>query len=817
MQIVPPRLAVALTVGLAATAPLAAQTARTPAAPPSLIGFGSAAVISGNEVYVGRPGEFGLFPMPPSDAGGIHVFRRGADGAWTEANALAASSPAIGDGFGEALAISGNRLLVGAAKRDSLRGTVFVFERSGPNAAWRQTAELKAGDAAPGDSLGFAMVLGDGVAAIGAPGAGTAGAVYVFRHAASGTWTQTAKLTGSDVPEGGRFGAAVTFVGDRLVVGAPGRHASPSLFGPGGAFLDGGAYVFAPGADGWTQEATLTGAPDTTRAFGFAFSADPTGVFVTAPATGASRGAVYRFERSGSTWRRTAKLMAAKPTPGSFLGFSVARTGDDLLVGAPVAEHGKGAVVVFRRGADGWTEAQSLTVTPRGLLPFTGAAVSASGDLAVVGAPGAEFFEGIGYVFQRDQMGKWQEHGSIAERQPDLGAVSGKKVDCQDGDAGVFPCEQVDLQAFMPKEALGAGRGIMVSDLWGWTDPDTKREYAIVGRFDGTSFVDVTDPTSPRYLGWLPLPDSAHANLWRDIKVYKNYAFIVADAAGPHGVQIFDLAQLRSVATPPATFHETAHYDGIASAHNIVINEATGFAYVVGANSGGETCGGGLHMVDIRTPTAPKFAGCFADPTTGNANTGYSHDAMCVVYHGPDTAHDGREICFGANETALSIADVTDKEHPVALSKASYPNVGYAHQGWISEDHQYFYLDDELDELAGTVPRTRTLVWDIQDLDDPVLLTEFLGTTAASDHNLYVRDHFMYQSDYVAGLRVIDIADPANPKEVGYFDTVPHGENAPGFAGSWSNYPFFASGNIIVSSMREGLFILKKRDTQLVP
>ena len=122
-----------------------------------------------------------------------------------------------------------------------------------------------------------------------------------------------------------------------------------------------------------------------------------------------------------------------------------------------------------------------------------------------------------------------------------------------------------------------------------------------------------------------------------------------------------------------------------------------------------------------------------------------------------------------------------------------------------------------MDEFAGSVPRTRTLVWDVTDLDDPVVLTEFLGTTAATDHNLYINDRYMYQSNYVAGLRIIDVADPRNPVEVGYFDTVPFGENVPGFAGSWSNYPFFKSGTIIVTSMREGLFVLKKRQTPVLP
>ena len=127
---------------------------------------------------------------------------------------------------------------------------------------------------------------------------------------------------------------------------------------------------------------------------------------------------------------------------------------------------------------------------------------------------------------------------------------------------------------------------------------------------------------------------------------------------------------------------------------------------------------------------------------------------------------------------------------------ASYPNTSYAHQGWLSEDQAYFYLDDEGDEIAGTVPKTRTIVWDVSKLDEPVLVKEFLGTTSATDHNLYVKGNYMYQSNYVAGCASSTSPTRQAPKETGYFDTVPVGENVPGFAGSWSNYPYFKSGTI---------------------
>ena len=362
---------------------------------------------------------------------------------------------------------------------------------------------------------------------------------------------------------------------------------------------------------------------------------------------------------------------------------------------------------------------------------------------------------------------------------------------------------------------MGGGRGVSLNDIWGWTDPETGAEWALLGRSNGTAFVDVSDPNNPTYVGELMLTEGSNPGFWRDIKVYKDHAFIVADGSGSHGMQVFDLTRLRNVAEIPYTFDADAIYDGVHSAHNIVINEDTGFAYAVGSSSGGETCGGGLHMINIQDPINPQFAGCFSDTNTGRSGTGYSHDAMCIVYHGPDADHQGKEICFGANETALSIADVSDKSSPVALSNASYPNVSYAHQGWITEDHKYFYLDDELDELQGRTSSTRTLVWDVTDLDDPQLVKEHQSASKSSDHNLYIRGNYMYQSNYVSGLHVLDISDPENPVEVGYFDTLPFGENEPGFGGSWSNYPYFESGIIVVSSMGEGMFVLRRRDVDI--
>ncbi len=318
----------------------------------------------------------------------------------------------------------------------------------------------------------------------------------------------------------------------------------------------------------------------------------------------------------------------------------------------------------------------------------------------------------------------------------------------------------------------------------------------------------------------LPLTDGARPSAWRDIKTYKDHAFIVSDGAGEHGMQVFDLTRLRTLKPQnghPVTVNDDALYTEIASSHNIVINEDTGFAYSVGSSGGGTTCGGGLHMIDIHDPLHPKFVGCFADASTGRAGTGYSHDAECVTYKGPDKRYRGHEICIGLNENAVSIADVTDKAHPKALAHATYPNAAYTHQGWFTEDQRYFFVDDESDELrvvdgVHPVPKTRTLIWDLADLENPKLAKEHMGVEATSDHNLYIKGNLMYQANYRSGLRVLSIKDPLNPKEIAYFDTAPYTDNVPGYNGAWSVYPFFKSGVIIVNSIEQGLFIVRTAD-----
>jgi len=370
------------------------------------------------------------------------------------------------------------------------------------------------------------------------------------------------------------------------------------------------------------------------------------------------------------------------------------------------------------------------------------------------------------------------------------------RVPCENGMAGGYPCNDYDLLLNMPLSTFSASAG---NDSWGWTDPTNNKEYAIMGLNNGTAFIDITDTDNPLYLGLLPT--ATQNSIWRDIKVYNNHAFIVSEANN-HGMQVFDLTKLRNVASTPTEFTADKRFTGFGKAHNIIINETSGYAYVVGAN-GSSGFGGGPIFINIQDPINPVIEGGFSAG-------GYSHDAQVITYNGPDTDYAGKEILIGSNENEVVLADVTDKTNPIIISKISYSNVGYAHQGWFTEDLTYFILGDELDE-QNFGNKTRTIIFDFTDLDNPIYHFDYFGATTAIDHNGYVKNNIYYQANYTAGVRMIDVSNTANKvfTEIGFFDTYPNNDGA-NFNGVWSVYPYFPSGNILISDINGGLFVIKK-------
>tara|TARA_B100001939_G_scaffold171270_1_gene147649 strand:- start:376 stop:1854 length:1479 start_codon:yes stop_codon:yes gene_type:complete len=389
-------------------------------------------------------------------------------------------------------------------------------------------------------------------------------------------------------------------------------------------------------------------------------------------------------------------------------------------------------------------------------------------------------------------------------------------LNCINGFAGEYPCNEFNLLGHLSIEGLSINyeSNIRVNDSWGWKDPLNGDEYAIIGLSSHTAFVNMSDPKNLTLVGILP---SATVNsIWRDIKVYNNHAYIVSEASN-HGMQVFDLTKLRNVENSPITFIADYHFTDFGRAHNIVINEDTGYAYPVGnqdpgrnfsRDPGHESGGlfdGGPIFINIQNPTNPVLEGGFSE-------AGYSHDAQSVIYNGPDQDYIGKEIIIGCNQNHVDIVDITDKSNPVYISSISYDNVHYTHQGWLTEDHKFFIVGDELDEVADGI-NTRSIVLDLSDLDNPLIHFDYNGPTFAIDHNGYVKGDKFYLASYKAGMREIDISQigSKNMYETGFFDTFPDGEGS-GFSGAWSVYPFFDSQNIIISDIQGGLFVVSKNN-----
>jgi len=353
-----------------------------------------------------------------------------------------------------------------------------------------------------------------------------------------------------------------------------------------------------------------------------------------------------------------------------------------------------------------------------------------------------------------------------------------------------FDSSNITLLAHIPLNNFTGVDSTEGNDCWGYVSPSGK-EYAIMGLMGGYAFVDITNPSSPVIVDKVTGPVS----MWHDVKVVGEYAYGVSE--GGSGVQVMDLSDIDSGNVSLVTNWESGGY---STTHNIIANEEAGTLWLAGANVGN----GGLLHVDISNPASPSFDGGWTEM--------YVHDAQVVTWH--DGALDGRELAFvaggfsgGFQSTGLRIVDVTNPNNPTTLSTVFYPNAGYAHQVWLSTDRKYLYLNDELDEGA-TVSVTTTRIINVEDPANPFLVDTYTTGKAAIDHNLYTRDHVVYQANYRSGLRVFDALDPTNPVEVAYFDTFPNSDSAE-FNGAWSSYPFFPSGNIIVSDIERGLFVMR--------
>lgn len=350
----------------------------------------------------------------------------------------------------------------------------------------------------------------------------------------------------------------------------------------------------------------------------------------------------------------------------------------------------------------------------------------------------------------------------------------------------MFPAQGVELLAWMTLDDLGLNSS-SGNDCWGYTSP-SGRKYALMGTANGTSFVEITNPTQPVLVAAISGPSS----LWRDIKTYQDHAYVVSEGGG--GVQVFDMSQIDSgnvIQRPSVTSGP-----GTSATHNVAIDTTSGFLYRTG---GGDE---GLRIYSLANPSFPQYVAEWPDR--------YVHDAQAITFtSGP---YAGRQIVFacsgfngGFGDTAVDVLDVTNKQNIIEMSRESWPSAAYSHQAWLGENAQYLYVNDELDE-NGSI-NTRTVVLDVSNLNNATYVGSFSCPTPAVGHNLYTEDGLLYEANYRSGLRILDVAsNPTSPQEIAFFDTYPENDSAE-FNGLWSVYPYFDDGIVIGSDLEKGLFV----------
>ncbi len=345
----------------------------------------------------------------------------------------------------------------------------------------------------------------------------------------------------------------------------------------------------------------------------------------------------------------------------------------------------------------------------------------------------------------------------------------------------VFPSQDVRLLSHIALDGF-ASQPTRANDCWGYVS-GSGREYAFMGLKPALAVIEITNPTLP-----VIIAEIAHvASNWSDVKVFGEYAYLINEGGG--GVAIIDLSDIDNGNVPIVS---TLTDQGLDRGHNVAIDADSGFLYLCGSNLNN----GRLAAYDLADPTDPVFGG-FVIETEGE----YCHDAEVVTYTtGPNA---GRQICFACvGSFGLDIYDVTDKGNMFRVSQTQYPNLSFAHQASLSTDRHYLYLNDELDDVNETV------IFDVSDLANPVLVTTYSSGITAGDHDVYYHDGFIYEAEYRGGLRVFDATDPINPVPAGFFDTWPDSDG-PGFDGAWGVYPFFPSGNVIISDKQRAFFVVR--------
>ena len=387
---------------------------------------------------------------------------------------------------------------------------------------------------------------------------------------------------------------------------------------------------------------------------------------------------------------------------------------------------------------------------------------------------------------------------------------------CDSGKAGIYDCNNVDLLSHMPLSQMSSTPS-SGNDIWGHVDLNTGNEFALMGISNGLIVIDVTTPDSPKEVGTIT---GVHSQ-WRDVKVYQYFnetlnlwqAYAYVTTEGTNGyVTIVDLNNLPNEVTlvERSQIVNTSHNVNISNVDyslNIALPNLTPTLQIVGANSRS----GAFQNFSLDTPNS------LSGLTASDYGSGYTHDGAFVEIDDNRSStncgiNEGSCIVYiDFNEKEMKLWNITDPADANILGQAEYNDVAkanqYVHSGWSTEDKQYILLHDEFDEYRGGL-NTTVRIFSISDLTNPTQVGQWTGPTSAIDHNGFTRGNRYYMSNYERGLTVLDISDPANPTEVGFFDTYTPANSA-SFNGAWGVYPYLPSGNILISDINSGLYVLK--------
>lgn len=291
------------------------------------------------------------------------------------------------------------------------------------------------------------------------------------------------------------------------------------------------------------------------------------------------------------------------------------------------------------------------------------------------------------------------------------------------------------------------------NDVWGYTAPDG-REYALLGVKDGTSIIDITDTESSTEVAFIR---SAHSD-WKDLKTYQHYAYAVNESAG--GIQIIDLSDLPNSAAQVGT------YRGIATSHNIYIDESEAMLYVEGTSSEP------VIVLSLEDPVAPTRVGSFGIEC---------HDMF---------VQNGRAYISEGNAGSVGIYDITDPSDATLIGRVDFPLSGYVHNAWATADDTYLISTEE-------TPGKTVKLWDLSNLDDIRISDDYLGPNELA-HNAFLKGDLAYISHYESGLRVLDISNKTDIVEIAAFPT----------RDAWGTFPYFDSGKILISDIKDGLYVV---------